>query len=237
MTATATDAAGNVSDCSSRSQLHRGLDRAGGADDHRNQPGLPANNDNPKVSGGAAAGSTVRIYKSANCSGTAAVTGSAAQFATGLTVAVAENATTSLTATATDAAGNVSNCSSALSYTDDSIPPGAPTISSTNPASPANNDSPKVQGTAGNGSPTKVKVYAAANCVGTPTTDTVANFEGAGIAVAVSDNQTTVFSARDTDAAGNDSACSNNLSYTADSIAPAPPTISATSPLVSSQQR
>ena len=124
----------------------------------------------PRSSGNAEAGSTVHIYKSANCSGTAAATGTAAQFATGLTVAVTENAESSLTATATDAAGNVSGCSSAVSYTEDSIAPATPTITETNPASPANNDNPVVKGTVGEGSPTHVKIYTTNDCSGAAAT-------------------------------------------------------------------
>ena len=231
-TATAADAAGNVSGCSSAVSYVEDSTPPNAPTITETNPASPANNDNPRIIGNAESGSTVRLYESSDCSGPVAAMGTSAEFfSAGLTVPVAENATTAFTATATDAAGNVSGCSPAFSYTEDSTSPGAPTITGTNPASPANNNNPKVQGTAGNGSPIQVNVYATANCVGTPTTDTVANFNGTGITVAVSDNRTTVFSARDTDAAGNVSACSNNLSYTEDSIAPETPMITGTDPL------
>jgi glucose/arabinose dehydrogenase len=193
-------------------------------------PASPANNNSPSIKGSAESGSTVRLFKSASCTGTAAATGSAAQFSAGLTVAVSGDADTPLTATATDAAGNVSACSSALTYTEDSTPPAAPSITATSPASPANNNSPEVSGSVGVGSPTTIKLYASANCSGTPTTAIVAIFTGAGITATAPSNQTTTFSARATDAAGNDSACSSSFSYVEDSTPPAAPSIASTSP-------
>jgi Glycosyl hydrolase family 26 len=75
-------------------------------------PASPANNNEPKVIGSAAAGSTVRIYTNNTCTSTVAGTGTAAAFASpGLTVSVADNTTTTFYATATDEAGNASACS------------------------------------------------------------------------------------------------------------------------------
>ena len=60
----------------------------------------------------------------------------------------------------------------------------APTITSTSPASPANDNNPEVIGTVGAGSPTQVKIYRNASCSGTPdATGTVAQFTGGGITV------------------------------------------------------
>ena len=76
-------------------------------------PASPANNNNPKVIGSAAAGSTVRLYKTAGCTGAPVATGPATQFASpGLSATVADNTTTSFRARAADAAGNLSTCSS-----------------------------------------------------------------------------------------------------------------------------
>jgi Tol biopolymer transport system component len=76
-------------------------------------PDSPANDDSPEVKGSAEAGSTVRLYTTSGCTGPEAATGPAADFLSpGLTVSVAENSTTTLYATATDAAANVSSCSS-----------------------------------------------------------------------------------------------------------------------------
>ena len=98
-------------------------------------PASPANDTAPEVTGTAPAGSTVKLYTSADCSGPLAASGTAAAFGgAGITVTVADNATTSLTATATDSYGAVSPCSTAVSYTADSNPPAAPTISSSTPS-------------------------------------------------------------------------------------------------------
>ena len=192
-------------------------------------PPSPASDNSPEVKGSAEAGATVRVYKTSNCSGTAAATGSSSEFAAGLTVAVAGDATTSLTAQATDAAGNVSACSSALSYTEDSTAPPSPAITATAPASPANDNNPEVKGTV-SGSPSSVAVFTTANCSGTPATAPAATFTGAGITVTVPGDQTSALSARAIDAAGNESACSGSFPYTEDSTAPAAPTISSSSP-------
>jgi hypothetical protein len=65
----------------------------------------------------------VKLYKTADCTGTPAAQGWAGQFAsTGIAVSVADNTTTAFRATATDAAGNTSACSAALFYVEDSTP-------------------------------------------------------------------------------------------------------------------
>jgi hypothetical protein len=88
-------------------------------------PASPANDNSPKVKGGAESRSTVRVYESASCSGRVAAEGSAASFGSpGLTVGVADNTTTQLSATATDDAGNTSSCSNSISYTEST--PGPP---------------------------------------------------------------------------------------------------------------
>ena len=107
----------------------------------------------------------------------------------------------------------------------------APTITSTSPASPANDNNPEVIGTVGAGSPTQVKVYKNASCSGTPdATGTVAQFTSGGITVAVTGDATAALSARASDASNNDSACSNAVTYVEDSTSPAAPQITSTSP-------
>jgi hypothetical protein len=87
-------------------------------------PKSPANNNDPKLRGVAEAGSTVRIYKTADCSGIAVKAGPASTFASpGLSVHVANNTTTTFHATATDAAHNKSACSNGFIYKEDSTPP------------------------------------------------------------------------------------------------------------------
>jgi hypothetical protein len=86
-------------------------------------PNSPANDNAPEVKGNAAAGSTVWLYKNATCAGFPIAAGPAARFAApGITVSVADNTTTSFRARARDAAGNLSPCSSAFTYVEDSTP-------------------------------------------------------------------------------------------------------------------
>lgn len=144
-------------------------------------------------------------------------TGTAAELAAGIAVAVADDAGVSLTATATDAAGNTSACSNAISYTEDSTAPGAPTIAGTSPASPANDNDPRVSGGAGGST---VRIYRSADCSAPiAATGTGAEF-AAGLTVAVGDDSTTSLTATATDSAGNVSGCSAALRYVEDSTAP-----------------
>ena len=68
---------------------------------------------------------------------------------------------------AVDTAGNPDPTPASRTFTVDTTPaPAAPTITATGPASPANNNSPKVKGTAAAG--TTVKIYASGTCSGSP---------------------------------------------------------------------
>jgi hypothetical protein len=75
-------------------------------------PSSPSSNLKPRIVGAAEAGSTVRLYDNGTCTGSPRSTGSAATFASpGLQIAVTAGSTTTVYATATDAAGNTSGCS------------------------------------------------------------------------------------------------------------------------------
>jgi hypothetical protein len=88
-------------------------------------PVSPANDNAPRVMGAAEADSTVSLYTDASCSGVPAATGSADDFASpGLAIAVDDDSSTTVRATATDAAGNTSACSaSTVTYVEDSTAP------------------------------------------------------------------------------------------------------------------
>jgi hypothetical protein len=186
-------------------------------------PASPANDNSPQVKGTAEAGSTVKLYTSSSCTGSPAATGSAGDFASpGLTVAVADDSSTSFWATATDQAGNSSGCSSSsVSYTEDSTAPAAPSLTDTDPDSPANDNSPKIKGTAAGGS--TVKLYANTFCTGSPAASgSAGDFASPGLAVSVADDSSTSFYATATDEAGNTSGCSTGaITYTEDT--PPPP--------------
>jgi hypothetical protein len=179
------------------------------------KPAGPANNNSPQVIGTAAASSTVKIYANSSCAGSPLATGTAAAFASpGLAASLADDSTTSFYATATDASSNTSACStSTVSYVEDSTAPSPPALSSTSPASPANNNSPKVIGSAASGS--TVNLYLNNECSGSAAaTGTAAAFASPGLTVSVSDNTTTAYWATATDAAGNVSVCSSSsVSY------------------------
>jgi len=100
-------------------------------------PLSPANDNGPEIAGTAEAGSTVQLYTTGDCSGAPTATGPAATFnAGGITVAVANDSSTTFKATATDAAGNASLCSaSSVTYVEDST---IPTSSTSFPADAAN---------------------------------------------------------------------------------------------------
>jgi hypothetical protein len=103
------------------------------------------------------------------------------------------------------------------------LSPGAPTITSTDPPSGADDNNPKVIGTLGSGTPTGVKIYTNASCSGSPAaTGTPAQFTGAGIAISVPDNSTTALSAAASNASG-DSGCSNTINHVESTQAPPPP--------------
>ena len=85
-------------------------------------PASPSSDSTPSVTGTAESGSTVRVYVGGACTGTPSATGTAAEFASpGLTVAVPNDATAQIRAEAVDSSANVSSCSSALSYVEDSV--------------------------------------------------------------------------------------------------------------------
>jgi hypothetical protein len=95
-------------------------------------PKSPANNNQPKLHGLAETGSFVRIYKTADCTGSPAASGFAGAFKSpGLAVSVPNNSTTVFRATATDASHNTSACSNGFTYVEDSKPPNTSITSTT----------------------------------------------------------------------------------------------------------
>jgi hypothetical protein len=177
-------------------------------------PASPANNNSPKVIGSSESGSTVQIFTNSSCSGSALASGSATTFASpGIAVSVADHTTTTFYAKATNGAGASPCSTTSVTYMEDSTAPGMPTVTSTNPASPANNNSPKVIGSAESGS--TVKLYTNSTCTSAVVASgTAAAFASPGLTVSVEDNTTTTYRATATDTAGNVSACSTtNVSY------------------------
>jgi hypothetical protein len=112
---------------------------------------------------------------------------------------------------ATDAAGNGSQIVS-RTFTVDTHAPRAPQITDTDPNSPANNNHPRVKGSAASGP--RVRLYGTAGCTGTPmAAASAAQFASPGLLASVADNTTTSFHASSIDAAGNVSPCSAAFNY------------------------
>jgi hypothetical protein len=193
-------------------------------------PVSPANNNSPSVNGTAEAGSTVKIYTNSTCTSAVAGTGTATGGNFGISVSVGDNSTSTFFATATDAATNVSGCSStSASYVEDSAAPALPTNLATTPTSPNASTTPSVTGRAELSS--TVKVYTNVTCTGTVAGTGAAASTGVGafsIPVTVATGSTTTFYATATDAAGNASACSTASATYVQQSDITPPTITYT---------
>ena len=227
----ATDAAGNASACSQPLSVEHDSLPPAGISLLATEPPSPAAESTPLVHGATEALATVTVFAQPACAGPAVGEG-AADAAGDFAVPsdAVEDATTTFTARATDAAGNASACSGPLSYLNDSTPPAAPALLASVPQSPSTSDvTPVLQGAAPPG--VTVLVYDEPGCGGAPLVTTVA--DGAGsfeLEVTVADNSTTVFSASAVDGVGNVSECSNDLEYVHDDTPPEPPTMAGTEP-------
>src|SRR6266542_2737141 len=194
-------------------------------------PASPANDNAPKILGSAESGSTVRLYTNASCSGSPVASGSAATFASpGIVVSVADNSTTTFyatatnaegntsacstdstttfRATATDAAGNASPCSAAFTYVEDSTAPDT-TIDS-GPSGATNDSTPTFAFSSGESSASfecKLDGGSFASCSSPSTTG------------ALTDGAHT-FSVRATDQIGNTDASPASRTFTVDTQAP-----------------
>ncbi|QSQ24510.1 hypothetical protein JY651_06035 [Pyxidicoccus parkwayensis] len=229
-TATARDAAGNVSTCSAGlAYVHDGVAPAAPVLTGFS-PASPSSNLNPVLSGTAEANSTVRIFSGTTCAGTPVVTVTASS--TGVfsaTSSVTANTTTAFTATSTDVAGNVSACSTSLSYRHDSVAPNAPVLTGFTPVSPSNNLNPTLSGTAE--ASATVRLFSGTSCSGAVlTTSTVSASGTFSVTRTVGANTTTTFTATVVDAAGNVSPCSASLGYRHDNQPPSVPVFSGFTP-------
>ena len=229
LTATATDMAGNTSVASATLNvtIDTALPSAPAIASFSNDTGTVGDGitaDNTlTLTGTAEANSTVKVYDGAALLGTATANGSGAWSYTTGTLA---NGSHSLTATATDAAGNTSAASAALTVTIDTTAPGAPAIASFSSDTGTvgdgitNDNTLTLTGTAAANS--TVKVYDGAALLGTVT----ANGSGAwSYTTGTLANGSHSVTATATDAAGNTSAASAALSVTVDAAAPGSPAI------------
>jgi thermitase len=102
----------------------------------------------------------------------------------------------------------------------DTVMPSIPTLFGTVPSAGANDNNPKVKGSADAG--TAVTLFNGLDCNGKQlATGTAAELAGAGIGIAVPDNSITFITASAIDAARNRSSCSSAASYLEDTPPPA----------------
>ncbi len=112
---------------------------------------------------------------------------------------------------AVDAGSHADPTPASRSFTVDTTAPDPPQITGSDPDGPANNNHPKLKGTAEDGS--QVKLYEA-DCAGAPVAQgTAGEFASPGLSASVPNNSTTAFRATATDPAGNTSGCSDPFSY------------------------
>jgi len=179
-------------------------------------------------SGTAEANATVSVYLDAALIGTTTADGAGAWSFdyTGTTLAAGSY---NVTATATDAAGNVSGLSAALPVLIDTTAPAAPSTPDLIPGSDSgvsnsddvtNDTTPTFVGTAEAGS--LVSIYDGAVLLGTTVADGAGNWSFTAPALADGVHN---ISATATDAAGNLSPASGTLAVTIDNTAPAAPTV------------
>ncbi len=169
---------------------------------------------------------TITIYADPNCSGASLATGSGDELeAGGIPVTVAPDSTTTFYANATDGASNVSPCSNpGLTYQQVTTGPGPPSPASVSPASPANDNTPKISGSSSPG--TTVKLFGSPTCTGTPLgSGSATEFAAGGIQASVANNTTTTIYAS-ASLAGVNSICSaTSVTYREDSTPPQVPTL------------
>lgn len=196
-------------------------------------PASPGNAIVVSVLGQTEARAEVALFEDADCLvpvGEPVVAGPDGRFSAPTDVGV--NTTTVRFATATDLAGNVSACSSAVSYVSDLTAPSPPALTATFPPSPSDSVTNPV--VLGNAEPTTiVTIYASLDCSGEPLQTTVVGSGGLFTTlVEVAANTATPLSATATDSAGNASACgTQTLVYIHDDTDPAPPVLEGTTPV------
>jgi LPXTG-motif cell wall-anchored protein len=221
VTATTTDAAGNVSP--EATPVSFTVDTVGPAAPVIISPadGSSTNDTTPPIAGTAEPDSTVEVFVDGTSIGTTTADADGNWSVTPATP-LAEGAHTA-TATATDAGGTVSPESAAVAFTVDLTPPAAPAVVTPADGSLTNDTTPPISGTAEPGATVNVRIDGAV--VGT----TLADGSGAWTftpATALAEGAHTV-SATATDAAGNTGPISNTNTFTVDSVAPAAPVVTA----------
>lgn len=158
---------------------------------------------------------TVRLYTDAACSGPVAGEGTARKLAEegGIQISapLAPDSLTTFYATQSNSE-STSACSGGVSYRQVTTAPTMPILESVSPASPANENSPRLVGSAD--PEATVWIYATSDCTGTPrASGSGAAFGSEGIQVSVADNSETTFHAMVTMAEFSTVCSTSSVSY------------------------
>ena len=216
VTATATDAAGNLS--LSSAPLLFTVDTLAPAPPEVSAPGAFVNTRQPLIGGTAEAGSTVTVWLAGNVLGTAPASPSGSWALT--PDSALEEGRHELTATAMDPVGNVSAVSMAHAFTVDTVKPAVPQLSA--PGTWVNTAKPIIAGTAEARSSVTVKLNGT-EILGTVITNSSGDW--ALIPATELQERAHTVTATATDEAGNTSDSSSPRSFTVDITAPLPPEV------------
>lgn len=203
----------------------------------RLDPLPPSAEPNPRVFGRAEAGVTVEVFKGVGCSGEVLGTATAEGGEFEIAVAAVANRSTEFFARASDAVGNVSDCSRGLAYLHDDVRPEPPVVNTVVPAGPANELSPVLFGSAE--AHALVRLFSDPACVvpaGEPAYAAPTGLFAASVTVL--EDSTSAFWAVAEDLAGNASACAElGVTYVNDSLPPLPPQPASTIPVTPASER
>jgi len=223
ITATATDAAGNVSDASTSLTLF--IDLVAPAIPVITTPSpLVTSDTTPSITGTAEALSTVTVYLDGVAIGSPVAADEAGIWT--FTLPAQSDGSYAVTATATDAVGNTSGYSLPLSMTVDNIAPDAPIITTGSPLV-TNDTTPTISGTAEANA--TIIVYLDGVEDGEASADGVGSWAFTFDALADASYAVTALARDD---AGNVSVLSNALALTIDTVDPNAPIITTTNPFV-----
>lgn len=214
ITATATDAAGNVSPVSNTVNITIDTRVPSAPVITDPKDGTVTNNNTPAISGTAEANSTVKVYDGTTLIGKVTADGSGNWTLTP-TAALLDGAHV-ITATSTDAAGNVSPVSNEVNITIDSTAALAPVITDPRDGTLTKNSTPTINGTSESNS--MVNVYDGGTVIGIVTADGSGNWT-LTLATPLSDGVHAI-TATATDTAGNISPVSNTVNITIDTTPP-----------------
>ncbi|WP_343704762.1 Ig-like domain-containing protein [Chitinophaga sp.] len=232
LTATAKDTEGNESDASDALLFTTDTELPAKPAMALTSGSSPLNNNQPSLSGTAEPNSTVTIYTDGGETGTATADADG-KWSFALPAALADGPY-AFTATATDAAGNVSAEPATLNIIIDTQAPAQPVTGLAAGSSPVKNNQPSLSGTAEPNS--TVTIYVNGTATGTATADADGNWTYT-IPAPLADGPHTVH-VTTTDAAGNTSIDSETLPIVIDTEAPAQPAVelaAGSSPLKNNQ--